>query len=375
MLSLLQRFRARFHEIEQALHRLEAAQAEDRLAAQRLLQEVQQLKQVQNDARDETNQGISHIRGIAEHTQLLSGNTLAAVNDYRLHGMAVADLARQAIGRIETRQIVPRPETSRSWQENEFRVYSQFGEDGLLQYLFRHLPHAPHVFVEFGVEDYKEANTRFLLLNDRSWAGLVMDGSEENVAAIRQDPAYLRFNLKVAAAWIGRDNINDLLIGQGFEGEIGLLSIDIDGNDFWVWDAITAVSPVVVVIEYNYRFGAENSVVVPYDPLFDKGTAHPSGIYYGSSLKALTVLAEHKGYTFVGCSTGGVNAFFVRRDCLTTAITEVSVEEGYVAGHHAEMREPETGIQVKAALEEQMRLLLTLPLETVDRSIFSGVRS
>ena len=122
---------------------------------------------------------------------------------------------------------------------------------------------APPSFIEFGVETYRESNTRFLLVKD-NWRGLVIDGSETNVASIRALSEYWRHDLTAVASFITRDNINDLFADAGFTGEVGLLSIDIDGNDYWVWEAIDVVSPVIVVVEYNSVFGPEAQVTVPY---------------------------------------------------------------------------------------------------------------
>jgi hypothetical protein len=300
----------------------------------------------------------SETHGMASHLQTLAGATLSSVNHVDSRGLHLLELSRQALGRIEARQL--RLSGCVDWRENEFRVFSQFGEDGLIQLLIREVPISRRFFVEFGVEDYLEANTRFLLLNDR-WAGFVLDGSADNVAAIREDMAYQRHALEVQAAFITRENINALLAGSGVSGEIGLLSIDIDGNDYWVWEAITQVEPTIVVVEYNYRFGVQAAVATPYRADFVKDTAHPSGIYYGASLHAFCLLAERKGYVLVGCSSGGVNAFFVRKDRLPATIPAVTVEEGFVAGQHAEMRDSE-GRVTKPTLQEQQDLLLTLPL-------------
>lgn len=302
------------------------------------------------------------------HLQHSVGATLATINTIGLDLEHSLDLSRQATARVESRQLGHHP--TPDLKANEFRVYSQFGEDGILQFLFRHIPVANKMFVEFGVEDYRECNTRFLLVNNR-WSGLVMDGSEDNMAKLKADPVYWRYNLKALQAFVTVDNINQILSDNGVEGEIGLLSIDIDGNDYWVWEAITVVRPTVVVIEYNYRFGTEDAVVVPYDKAFDKNCAHPSAVYYGASLRALCHLAQRKGYLFVGCSSGGVNAFFVREDKKPEAVRQVSVEDGYVEGQHAEVQDPNGtpmfGVKlVKMPLEEQKRLLMDLPLVFVD---------
>ena len=139
----------------------------------------------------------------------------------------------------------------------------QLKEDGIQA---RWLAPTP-MFVEFGVETYVEANTRFLLRH-RGWSGLVMDGSAANVARIRSDPIFWRYNLKAVEAFITRENIDSLIESQGLRGDIGLLSIDIDGNDYWVWEAVSVVRPAIVVIEYNARFGTDAAVTVPYDPGF-----------------------------------------------------------------------------------------------------------
>ena len=125
------------------------------------------------------------------------------------------------------------------------KVFSQFGDDGIIQYLIQHLQVQPQSFVEFGVENYSEANTRFLLLND-NWRGLVLDGSEDSLEALRSEDIYWRHDLTAVAAFIDRDNINGLLARNGFSGRLGLLSIDIDGNDYWVWERIDCVTPSLV---------------------------------------------------------------------------------------------------------------------------------
>src|SRR3984885_12862656 len=137
----------------------------------------------------------------------------------------------------------------------EFQVFSQFGDDGIIQYVIGRvgLPIAEQRFVEFGVENYREANTRFLLLND-NWSGLVIDGSDEHISFIRRDPIYWKYYLTARAHFVTRENINSILRDAGFQGRIGILSIDVDGIDYWIWEAITAVDPALVIVEYNSLF-------------------------------------------------------------------------------------------------------------------------
>jgi len=229
--------------------------------------------------------------------------------------------------------------TPKALHQLEFRVFSQFGEDGIIQFLINNVEIPNKTFVEFGVEDYTESNTRFLLVNN-NWRGLVMDGSSLNIEFIQRDPIYWRHNLTAVCSFITKDNINDSIRNAGFEGDIGLLSIDIDGNDYWVWDAITAISPRIVVIEYNSVLGSSLKLTVPYDPAFVRGKAHYSHLYFGASLAALCDLGSRKGYYFVGCNANGNNAFFIRND-LKTSLPRKTTQEGYVESQFREARDQE----------------------------------
>jgi hypothetical protein len=215
-------------------------------------------------------------------------------------------------------------------RDAEFKVFSQFGEDGIIQYLIRRAAIAPEsrVFVEFGVETYVEANTRFLLMND-NWRGLVMDGGAANISALKRSDVFWKHDLTAKAAFIDRDNINDLVASGAVPRDIGLLSIDIDGNDYWVWERISVIDPMIVVIEYNSLFGAEKALTIPYDPEFVRGAAHYSHLYWGCSLRALELLGKRKGYALVGSNSAGNNAFFLRRDCLNGQ-AELTAKQAYV---------------------------------------------
>lgn len=203
--------------------------------------------------------------------------------------------------------------------QSEFRVFSQFGDDGIIQYSINrlNLPAAERRFVEFGVENYREANTRFLLLND-NWSGLVMDGSDSYVSSIRSEQIYWRNDLTALARFITRENINSLVEEAGFGGRIGLLSIDVDGNDYWIWEALTVVDPAIVIVEYNGIFGGYEAVTIPYQADFVRQNAHYSYLYWGTSLPALCHLAAKKGYVWIGCNTAGNNAYFVRSEYATS---------------------------------------------------------
>src|SRR5947209_6795532 len=166
-----------------------------------------------------------------------------------------------------------------SLRNAEFKVFSQFGDDGIIQYLIHRLAPLPDSFVEFGVENYRESNTRFLLLND-NWRGLVLDGDQNCIRQIQNNEIYWRHTLTAKCAWITRDNINELLREAGFSDGIGLLSIDIDGNDYWVWEKLDVVDPAIAIMEYNSIFGADLAIAIPYDSNFARHKAHYSGQFW-----------------------------------------------------------------------------------------------
>ncbi len=238
-------------------------------------------------------------------------------------------------GRIWSSQL--KDKKLESLNEAEFQVFSQWGDDGIIQYLINYLDIDNKTFVEFGVEDYLESNTRFLLINN-NWSGLVIDGSELNVSKIKNDEIYWKYDLIAKSAFITKDNINQLILEEGISGEIGLLHIDIDGNDYWIWKALNIVKPVIMIVEYNSVFGHERAITIPYEKNFNRTKAHYSNLYAGASLLALCDLAAERGYKFVGSNSAGNNAYFVMEDALKD-LMPLSAENGYVESKFRESRD------------------------------------
>ncbi|HEY4922652.1 MAG TPA: hypothetical protein VII40_21310 [Xanthobacteraceae bacterium] len=204
-----------------------------------------------------------------------------------------------------------------------FKVYSQADEDGIIQEIFRRIGTTNRTFVEFGVEAGVECNTAKLLLD--GWNGLWIEAAPPYAAAIRNNArSYIEGGqLKLIESLVTAESINKLIASAGLGGEIDLLSIDIDNNDYWVWKAIDAVKPRVVVIEYNPTLRPPLSLVVPYRP-----DAQWDGTnYFGASLEALVRLARAKDYRVVGCNISGGNAFFVRNDQGVGAFLEPATAE------------------------------------------------
>jgi len=175
--------------------------------------------------------------------------------------------------------------------------YSQNGEDGIIEVIFGTIGTTNTFCVEFGVEDGMQCNSRYLLKH-KGWTGLLMDG---------QDPLP---GSTVQKEFITAENINDLFRKHGVPPEFDLLSIDIDGNDYWVWKAINGFKPRVVIMEYNACLPWEASKTIPYRPDFQWDKTD----YYGASLMALVKLGKEKGYTLLCTDRNGVNAFFIRDD-------------------------------------------------------------
>ncbi len=210
--------------------------------------------------------------------------------------------------------------------ETGFRVFSQFEEDGMLLFLFSVIGMDSKVFVEIGSDDGVNSNSANLYFNF-GWRGLFVDGNETSIRRGRKFfakyPHSWFHQPTFACARVTRENINHLIGANGYQGTIGLLSIDIDGNDYWIWDAIEVVDPQVVLIETHNEFGLEN-IVVPYDADYSYPGKHP--LYHGASPKAMVNLARKKGYRLVGANELGFNFFFVKNGLVEQEIPTVSVE-------------------------------------------------
>lgn len=271
------------------------------------------------------------------------------------------DAIQEALGRIESRlnstfqTVDPR--------DHEFKVYSQWGEDGIIDYLCQVISIPVKSFVEFGVEDYTEANTLFLLKH-RNWRGLVIDGSAAHVDSIRRGSVFWRYDLQAHEEFITRDNINDIIAKNGFSGELGLLSVDIDGNDYWVWEAIKCVRPTVVVCEYNSLFGPTAKISTPYKADFFRTSEHASNMYYGASISALNHLAESRGYRLVAGNSAGNNVFFVREDLLGPLRIQLPAQ-AYVRAGFREARSNEGDVEL-LTFESRQQAIGALTVVQVD---------
>jgi hypothetical protein len=246
----------------------------------------------------------------------------------------------------------------------EFKVFSQWGEDGILQHLTAHLAVPKHSFIEFGVEDFFESNCRFLLMKDL-WSGFVIDGSASNIARLQASYFYWMYPLHAIASFVTRENVVALLEQSGFERDVGILSIDVDGMDYHLLEALADWSAAIVVVEYNGLFGYQRAVTVPYDPQFLRKRAHWSHLYWGASLPAFDQLLGRRGYAFVGVNSMCSNAFFVRRELLNERVPEASVAECQPGPVFREGRDRRGHLVLRSA-HELREPLLGMPLSELD---------
>jgi hypothetical protein len=209
----------------------------------------------------------------------------------------------------------------------EFRAFSQNGEDGILWYIFSLIGTQTKTVVEICAGDGMQCNAANLIVN-HGWTGLLFDGDEGNVergrAFYRSHPDTFLFPPRFVHAWIDRDNVNSLISGENISGEIDLLSLDIDGIDYWLWQALSVVRPRVVVAEVQAIWADSRAVTVPYRSDFRAEYVDGFGIYSGASLPAFVKLAKSKGYRLIGTQRYGFNAFFLRDDVGVDIFPEVS---------------------------------------------------
>ena len=238
-----------------------------------------------------------------------------------------SDKQKLLLGRILSENIQTKGVLN-SIHDAEFSVFSQCGDDGILQYL-AHVINPAKTFVDIGGGTYTEPDTRFLLQNNH-WRGLVIDGSP--VDNFKKSDIYNAYNIVAKQAFVTEDNVNSLIDFK----EIGLLNIDIDGNDYWVWKALN-VFPDIVMIEYNSFFGLR-PITIPYDKNFVRTKSDFGTTYCGASLVSLCDLATEKGYAFVGCNSHGINAYFVKKEKLG-ALKALTPEEGFVMAQIGEHRD------------------------------------
>jgi hypothetical protein len=248
-------------------------------------------------------------------------------------------------------------------KDYEFKIFSQWGEDGIIQYLVRNLAIFEESFIEFGVEDFFESNCRFLMMNN-FWRGFIIDGSKTNINKLESSYYYFRYDLQAVDRFITKDNICSILNSSGFSKNLGIISIDIDGIDYFVFESLVEWRPSIYIFEYNSLFGKDAPVSVPYDPKFYRTDKHWSNVYWGASLAAFDGLAQERGYSLVGVNSAGSNAFYVRNDLLNDKVKATTIDDCYRPMCFRESRDQSGKLTFKAG-RDKIDLVRDMPLTNV----------
>lgn len=267
--------------------------------------------------------------------------------------------------------ILNKNKNTNNINDYEFKVFSQWGEDGIIQHLIQTIEIKNKTFIEFGVEDFFESNCRFLLLKD-DWKGFVIDGSNSNIQRLKNSYFYWRHHLVSIAKFITKDNINEILAKSDFEEDLGILSIDLDGNDYYILDAIQNFKPRILICEYNPYYGDTRKITIPYKPDFYRTAAHHSNLYWGASLAAMTHLAHLKGYSLIGTGSMGSNAFYVRNDLLNDKLDVLTVKEAYSPANFRESRDTQGNLTL-LAVDQRLDVIRGLPVFEVEKQVIETI--
>lgn len=212
-----------------------------------------------------------------------------------------------------------------SFEEVGFRRYSQFEEDGILLWIFSQIGEESKKVVEVCCGDGQQSMSANLIVN-HGWQGLLFEGDP---ALVKAATSFYKRRLDcllnqpvVKRAWITAENINDLITEEDYVGNVDLLILDVDGNDYWVWKAIDSISPRVCLFETHNIIPSNLALTIPYDPMFRRNISN----FQGASTLAMVKLSKEKGYRLVGAHRHGFNAFFIRNDVGADIFPEVSVE-------------------------------------------------
>lgn len=263
--------------------------------------------------------------------------------------------------------------SSRAHSENfknlwdaEVKVYSQMGEDGIIDYLCERIELSKPRVLEIGAGNFSECNSRFLAEN-RNASVYAVDGREDLVLSVESNPLRWKNHIFAHKTWVSPDNINEIITqAQNSIGDVDIFSIDLDGNDYWILQAANLESVRIVVVEYNPLFGHLKAVSVPRDDNFERNLKHFSCLYFGASLKGFEYLLDKKGFDFIGTNRIGNNAFFVRKEIAEQI--PISPEKDYSVYTDWRVRETRSqeGQLTFASGYDRVSIIGQLPLLEVD---------
>ena len=251
----------------------------------------------------------------------------------------------------------------------EVKVFSQWGEDGILDFICETLKISKPKFVEIGAGNFHECNSRFLA-ESRNASGVAIDARTDLVTEVKKMTVFWKTHIFPICEIVTPDNINDLLVfARDKMAGIDILSLDIDGNDYWVLDAAKLDKISVVVVEYNSLFGYSAEVSVPRDDLFNRKEKHFSCLYYGASLSAFIYSLSLKGFTFLGSNRACNNAFFIKNEKINEFSIEIPTNlELFVDSRVRESRNTSGSLSFLSG-KDRLRVIETMPVVNVKNNI------
>jgi hypothetical protein len=257
----------------------------------------------------------------------------------------------------------------------EVKVFSQWGEDGILDFICEKIGISKPNVIEIGAGNFIECNSRFIA-EFRNANVIAVDGRSDLTKVVETSPLYWKSTLIPIVKWVTPDNINRIIeLGEKKIGKINIFSIDLDGNDYWILQKANLSQVDIVLLEYNPIFGSKLEVSVPRNDEFDRHQSHYSGLYYGASLKAFIELLSIKGFNFIGTNRVGNNAFFVQNKFLERFDFDVTTDyEKYVDWRIRESRDT-TGALTFLSGRERLELISNLPLLDLKTNRVSTIKN
>lgn len=255
----------------------------------------------------------------------------------------------------------------------EVKVYSQWGEDGILDYICEIIALAKPRFLEIGAGNFLKCNSRFIA-EFRNASVVAVDARADLLSAPLHSLKW-KNHIELVHEWITPDNVNSIIeLAKQKMNSVDIFSLDLDGNDYWILERANLSQFKVVVVEYNALFGSTHEVTVPRNDRFERHKEHASGLYYGASLKAFVELLKLKGFVFIGTNRSCVNAFFIKKNLRSKFKTlKMQNLDKYVDSTIRESRDSFGKLSFLAGIDRNT-VIESLPLWNVASQVMVKVR-
>jgi hypothetical protein len=261
----------------------------------------------------------------------------------------------------------------RNLWDAEVRVYSQWGEDGILDYLCEQIGLSKPKMLEIGAGNFSECNSRFLAEN-RNASVFAVDGRVDLVSAIEASSLRWKNHIFGDQTWVSPENINQVIYkARQAIGGMDIFSLDLDGNDYWILQEAELDLVSIVVVEYNPLFGHRSAVSVPRDDLFERKSKHYSWLYYGASLLAFQYLLKQKGFSFIGSNRVGNNAFFIRNDLASKILIKPADDYSIYVDWRVRETRSKDGRLTYSSGDDRLSSIRELPLVDVETGYGTSV--